>query len=468
MKLDQINSSALQSLLKAPGQTRSNNTNKVSGNSNDAVSLSQYAKLGTKVVQYSLSQSLTINGKAYTAATQEENTDDSSDSLFDFQKVADNVLSFVTRTINARKDAGDSTDKLKEMLGQAYKGIDQGFSDARAELDKSGVLSDDLKEGIDKSYDLIQKGMSDYEDDLFGDKDTTATDESVETSATAETPATIEKSDVKSAKELGNALLAAMTGRQSADVELVTKEGDKVTISFDDKQQWRLQQNYGLAKKALQAYGDTGASDKKTTQASGSAFYSHTSQFSFKVEGDLSATELQSISDMVNKIGSLSDSFFNGNVGDALQQAQQLDLSDSELASMSLSLYQKQMFGVHGSASNVSGTDMTSGDNTAQTSDEQTSGSTLPDNLQTAADLPDYFNQLGDYMQQLQSLFNQMIAAFNPDMQTQMQGWVAAKQHPEQSDESLGSFVSFNQRMQQALSMLSDGQSSAATGDSIA
>ena len=62
---------------------------------------------------------------------------------------------------------GDDDEALKEMLGQAYKGIDKGFSDARKELDKSGVLTDPLKEGIDKSYDLIQKGMNDFEDEIL-------------------------------------------------------------------------------------------------------------------------------------------------------------------------------------------------------------------------------------------------------------------------------------------------------------
>lgn len=453
MKLDQINSTALQNLLKSGSSNRSEKSSRSNASAvSDAVSLSQVAKLGTKVVQYSLSQSLTISGKNYSAANTSETENSDTESLFDFQKVADNVLSFVTRTINARKDAGDSDDTLKSMLGEAYKGIDKGFSDARAELDKSGVLSEDLSEGIDKSYDLIQQGMQDYEKSLFAPEESNSETASTDEASESESANTTTDDSVKSAKELGNSLLAAMMGRQSANVELVTQEGDKITISFDDKQQWRLQQNQGMAKKALQAYGDVGNASQKN-QSTGTAFsFSHTAQFSFKVEGDLSASELQSVSDMVNKIGDLSDLFFDGNVSDAIKQAQQLDLSDTELASMSLALYQKQLFGVAGNQSSNSDTTPTLQTNQIETSDV---ASSLPDNLQNAAALPDYFTDLGDYMQQLQSLFNQMIGAFNPNMQTQMQGWVASKQHPEQSDEALGGFVSFNQRMQQALSFLS-------------
>ena len=437
MKLDQVNSSVLQNMLKST-QRNTGKSAQAATQANDEVSLSHSAKLGNRVLQFSLSQSLTINGKSFSVNTQEPAQEDSVESLFDFQKVADNVLSFVTNTIRARKQGGDDDEALKEMLGQAYKGIDKGFSDARKELDKSGVLTDPLKEGIDKSYDLIQKGMSDFEEELFGTK-TPVTDDAETTDA------------VKTPKEIGNSLLAAMTGQQSASLELVTKEGDKVTIQFDDQQQWQLQSS-GKAKKALQTYGELAGNSQnlKKTGNSSSAFYSHTTQFSFKVEGDLSSDELKSISDMMNKIGGLSDSFFNGNLDDALQQAQKLDLSDSELTSLSLDLYQQQAVGWQSAQS-----DNTDSSNTTSNKEDD---SALSDNQQTAAALPEVFTQLGDYLTQLQSVFNQMIASFNPDLHGNLQSWVAKQQHPEKSDDQISQFVSFNQRMQQALVALQGSQ----------
>lgn len=447
MKLDQVNSSVLQNMLKST-QRNTGKSAQAATQATDEVSLSHSAKLGHRVLQFSLSQSLTINGKSFSVNTQEPAPDDSVESLFDFQKVADNVLSFVTNTIRARKQGGDDDEALKEMLGQAYKGIDKGFSDARKELDKSGVLTDPLKEGIDKSYDLIQKGMSDFEDELFGTK-TPVTDDAETTDA------------VKTPKEIGNSLLAAMTGKQSASLELVTKEGDKVTIQFDDQQQWQLQSS-GKAKKALQTYGELAGNSQnlKKTDNSSSAFYSHTTQFSFKVEGDLSSDELKSISDMMNKIGGLSDSFFNGNLDDALQQAQKLDLSDSELTSLSLDLYQQQAVGWRSSQS-----DNTDSRNTASDTEDD---SALNENQQTAAALPEVFTQLGDYLTQLQSVFNQMIASFNPDSHGNLQSWVARQQHPEKSDDQIGQFVSFNQRMQQALAALQGSQPTDATDTTVA
>jgi hypothetical protein len=484
MKLDQVNSSVLQTMLKSSSQSNTEKSNQSAISLNDAVSLSNPSKLGYRVVQFSLSQSLSLNGKNYSVNPQDkaqtQADDENSESLFDFQKVADNVMSFVTNTINARKKAGDDNEALEKMLGQARKGIDSGFSDARKELDKSGVLDDPLKKGIDKSYDLIQKGLKDFEKDLFGQPtdssqtDSAATTDSTQAAKSAASDTTTNSAkNTKTPKEIGNSLLAALTGKQSASLELTTKEGDKVTIQFDDQQSWRQQQNSGLAKKALQTYGDLGGSQAKKNDASNtnasstsgsSMFYSHTTQFSFKVEGDLNSNEMKSISDMVNKVGALSDSFFGGNISDALQQAQKLDLNDSELTSLSLDLYQKQAMGWQNNSSNNpltdGGTTATAPTTTTPSPTTDTAKSSgLTDNQQAAAALPDAFNQLGDYLTQMQAMFNQMIASFNPDSQGNLQSWVAKQQHPEQSDQQINQFVSFNQRMQQALAMLPDAQS---------
>jgi hypothetical protein len=39
-----------------------------------------------------------------------------------------------------------------------------------------------------------------------------------------------------------------------------------------------------------------------------------------------------------------------------------------------------------------------------------------------------------------------------------LQSWVAKQQHPEKSDDQISQFVSFNQRMQQALAALQGSQ----------
>ncbi|WP_024872355.1 DUF5610 domain-containing protein [Tolumonas lignilytica] len=495
MKLDQVNNSALQSLLKNMQRQSSKN----SGSSTapgDAVSLSNPAQLGNRIIQFSLSQSLTIGGKRYNVSQKDDSnaaTSSTDGSLFDYKKVAENVLSFVTNTIRAHQQAGENNDKLKSMLDQAYKGIDQGFSDARKELDKNGLLTDPLKEGIDKSYNLIQKGMTDFEKELFGtpadgSNTATTTDATTADAATATntasttTPATTDTTSaaqVKTPKEIGNSILAAFMGQESATLELTTKEGDKVTIQFDDQQLWRQQQSSGLAKKAIQTYGQLSGSNSSakptdTTNAgttSGSVFYSHTAQFSFKVEGDLNSSELKSISDMVNKVGSLSDSFFNGNISDALQQAKQLDLGGSDLSSLSLNLYQQQALGWAGNTGTSTAGSPTadqSSSSTTPAASSSTDNKTSADQPPTATSLPDVFGKLNDYLKQLQALFDQMSGSLTPDAQSQLQGWVAQKQHPEQSNAQIGQFVSFNQYMQQVMTGLQSGQTTTSEPDRTA
>jgi len=97
---------------------------------------------------------------------------------------------------------------------------------------------------------------------------------------------------------------------------LTTKEGDKVSISFDQQDLWRMQQGKTSAnRKALEAYGDNSGGAGKSeyaasrTQSGSSAYYSHSVGFSFSVDGNLSQDELKAIGGLVDQIGSLSDSF---------------------------------------------------------------------------------------------------------------------------------------------------------------
>lgn len=484
MKLEQLNSSTVATLLNQKSQNRqTSNANRSTETDADTVSLSNQGQIAGKVVQYSLSQHLTINGNRYsgattsssssssstsssTTATDETTTDatDDSSSLFDFKKVAENVLNFVTNAIKSQQKKGASTETLNGMLNQAYEGIDKGFSSAREELDKSGQLSDELSQGIDKSYSLIQDGMSDFEKELFGDDTDAATTDSAASDTTANTTTdstsgttsaqtqpdststtaktkTNHSAQPLSSKEIGNHLLAAMLGQQTASLELVTKEGDKVTISFSDQQQLQTQTS-ASARKALQAYNANSAANAT------SAVYSRTSQFSYKVEGDLNANEQKSIAEMMDQIGTLSDSFFHGDISGAVQQAQQLDLSDSELSQLSLNLYQQQALGWQSSGTENA---------TSNSSDSTTaSDASSTPSAMTAADLPDFFNQLNDYMSNLQNLFEQLTASFNPDMQTNLQAWVATKQHPEQSEQQIANFLSFNDYLHQVMQTTND------------
>ncbi len=66
-------------------------------------------------------------------------TSQSGDSGFDFEKVAENVLEFVSSAIAKEKERGASDEKLESMLKEAKHGIRSGFHDAVKELKGAGL-----------------------------------------------------------------------------------------------------------------------------------------------------------------------------------------------------------------------------------------------------------------------------------------------------------------------------------------
>lgn len=206
--------------------------------------------------------------------------------------------------------------KLTELLGQS-KGIDQGFGDARDELKGTGLFSEDLDKGITKSYDLIGMALASSKRSSLARRRTQRQGVPIAVMGFRWQNTTSDGSQNISVQGLA----AAFSGRQSASLELATKEGDKITISFDQQESWKWQQtrtNNSVNRKALEAYGDNSSGNGRSeaaasrSQSGSSLYYSHSVGFSFSVEGNLNADELKAIGGLVDQVGSLSDSFFGG------------------------------------------------------------------------------------------------------------------------------------------------------------
>nr|MBP9569818.1 DUF5610 domain-containing protein [Aeromonadaceae bacterium] len=347
---------------------------------------------------------------------------------------------------------GKDEKELQDLLGQARKGIDKGFGSARDELKGMSMLSEDLDKGIEKSYTLIQDELQKFEDELFGVPSDEMSDEE----------ATEAVSGSSQTQGLG------FSSSSQASLEITTKDGDKVSIRFDDQENWRLQQQnrYSASgRKAVEAYGnkshgenasaqrsETGALHSgKSSGASGSSsssiYYSRTQGFSFSVEGDLDADELKSIGSLIDQVGSLSDTFFGGDLDGALKQAKELSLDDNELVGMSLSLKQSQAAALQQRSEAAKAT--------AATGDASPSGSTAQgEQASSTTDLSQFFAPFADYLARLQEMIAQANSLFDQNKQEELNGWVIGQQQGLQGDELTQAneqFSSFNQRMQQAL-----------------
>lgn len=496
----------------------------------DAVALTRPVRIGQSVLYVSLSRTLSFSNQSgasstSTAGTQTAQTDsrfsvasseEDDDTVtptednplgFNYKKVAKNVLGFVTGYLRKAQAEGKDDATLKDLLGQARKGIDQGFGQARDELKGTGLFSEELDKGISKSYDTIQTGLDKFEKDLLGTQDATAStpatsstttgDSATSRTASTTTPAAtvasttpaatansastgVDSSPAATSLSGVKGLSALLGSGQSASLSLTTRDGDKITIAFDQQSRWQWQQgstSTGVGRKALDAYQQTsqqdgqGAASRATgagNSSGGALYYAQTAGFSFSVQGNLSQDELKAVGGLVDQIGGLSDSFFSGDLQGALDQAQKLSWDDSQVAGFALNLHQSQWAALatdngKGSNSANSQTDSSSTTNSANSGTGTSTGITT-DNSSLAT----LFAPFADYLQRLQTMIRDANTLFDQSGQDQLSRWVANQQQARTASQNGTSvadqrpadqsaadqFVSFNTRMHQAMQAL--------------
>lgn len=310
---------------------------------------SQLAQRGSSVFSNALMSNLQSLGASSTnqpvATTSSESSQTSSSSFFDADEVAKNVLTFVDRAIGAAKSRGASSDKLEEMMTQARTGIEQGFSQAREELGKMGMMNDSLSEGIDKSYSMIGEGLDKIQDNLSSSTPTVFGQPSA--------------GNVRGAAATYQAQMDYSLSKESS-LTIKTRDGDEVNISFADIT--RFQQSHSQTAAYASSSGNGGGGNGGASEAGGfaglyeredSMSYYRSLGFSFSVDGDLDEGEQEAISKLVQDIAELADEFFNGDLDKAWQQAQELGFDSSELSGFSLSMQRTESISVRESYSAV-------------------------------------------------------------------------------------------------------------------
>lgn len=118
---------------------------------------------------------------------------------------------------------------------------------------------------------------------------------------------------------------SAYQRQDSFEFSLTTRDGDEVTISIS-RSAYSDQQQLQTNDLSIQAF-ELGAD----------------SAFDLSVDGDLDEQELEAINGLMGQLQSLSDEFFAGNVGQAVNQAMQLDYNSSEIQGFSLDLSQREV-----------------------------------------------------------------------------------------------------------------------------
>lgn len=227
------------------------------------------------------------------------------------ESAARNILNSVTLRLQRDISNGADSESLQSRLTAGREGFEKGFGQAVEDLKDLGMLSDEVQAEIDKTYAMVTAGL-----DVLGEQ--IANGEALDFSS-------VFAADESAAPvTAGTAVQTVQTVQQSESrsfsLQLTTLDGDVVTVN--------------VAQAAMRAMTREQSADGTAT----SGVSMNSKGFEFSVEGNLDEAEFGAISDLMSQLKELSSSFFAGDMGTALAQAQALTYNNSEIAGFDLNL----------------------------------------------------------------------------------------------------------------------------------
>jgi hypothetical protein len=215
------------------------------------------------------------------------------------------------RKVLSKSDA-TGTDAPDDVLKQ----IEQSLKKAAQALADSGVDAKTIDTTIDKFRSQLADAL---------ESRTNAVDDSTPTATPTASTHPIPASSTQLDATTINTLLAREVRKQQGSIDLVTAEGDQVSIRFrtDEVTSAGVRQ--------------TTAADGATTTEARSSVVSR-GRLQVEVSGDLNEEELAAIGDLLTKVDELATKFFSGDVQAAFAAAVDLGVDSDQIASYQLDL----------------------------------------------------------------------------------------------------------------------------------
>ncbi len=233
-------------------------------------------------------------------------------NAFTPQAVANRVIDFVQRAIDSR--ASDATDAGK-LIAQARDGVRQGIDEARELLQGMAALSQDVDAQITETEALIFAGLD-------------------ELAASESQPGSQAISLSPVAQQLSSQyqLSRSYQQQQTAAIEIVTQDGDRIEISYSAEYQEALS-----VSKSLQL-GEGGFS----AESQQFIYQSQQVAFELSVQGELDEGERDALEELMKDLGKVASQFYDGNLRAAFRSAMKLEMDTDELKSLSVEFQQSQ------------------------------------------------------------------------------------------------------------------------------
>ncbi|QJR81626.1 DUF5610 domain-containing protein [Alteromonas pelagimontana] len=281
-----------------------------------SVSSSQ-TTIGLKVFSGALEQNVSVDGQKPKVDKKDEK-EGKETSLFDFEKVARNVMQFVGGVIQGATKGGADQNKLIDLFAQAREGVAKGI--AMAEKDIGGFMNEDISKGINSSRTLIEERLNGLEKRLLG------------------------TGDAEQIDKVTSGLSVNASDAKDGNLTIRTKDGDEVKLSFENLREFQLSQQstIGLAPEIIQNEGAAASQQVASASESLTAQYFERNGISFSLKGELDEGELTAIADLVESANDLADTFFAGEMDKAFEQALSLGFDDQELTGYALQLNRTQ------------------------------------------------------------------------------------------------------------------------------
>ncbi len=220
------------------------------------------------------------------------------------EQAANTILNFISQKLQSDQADGADEQMLLDRLEQGLEGFINGFNEAKNQIEAMGLLTPDLLEEINDTYARVIDGIAQLKEDITGEA---APDRELATA------------------EAGSFALAASTSQNSSfSLQLTTQDGDKVTID--------------ISKTDQSSFSSSATADNNGISLTASQQTLSASSFSMNVVGELDASELDAINNLLVDVTAIADDFFEGDYDKAFALALELDINKDELAGLNLQL----------------------------------------------------------------------------------------------------------------------------------
>lgn len=268
------------------------------------------------------------------------------------------ILSAIEAQLMRDQADGASQEELESRLAAGLEGFLEGYKDAFAQLEALAEFTPEVRSQVEETYQQVLQGIDELAEELGVEspvdssmlKDNDAQPAAMATETVSEPQVAVQSysqeslrssvrqqigsrvlnsaaqdialiESIRSQKEQGHTYDNSVSANQRAayqvseqrslDFSLTTDDGDVVNISF-------------TADKSGSAAWDAGNGELLQLGEQNSSF-------DFVVEGDLDAEELNAIHELLVQVGDISESFFSGEMANAVTLAQAIQYDDSEI-----------------------------------------------------------------------------------------------------------------------------------------